>query len=489
MNSNNLLKEYDNLSKDQQIGLLQNLLLRLAQNIEGAIPIPQDHRTEVKEANPTKDEDVKLENPRQAKLEDRPEAIGVEEKKFSTKAKLHSVYSDEFKKEAVILASQLNNNRKAARDLKRKYEPEDKYQGVNETVIREWRNNRSFNQGLDWDKSHKNRSKVKDSLATRSDMEYDLLEEFKAKRKEGKPVTQDWIKSTALRLAGDPSFKASNGWFYNFKKRAKLALRVATKVVQKLSEDYSTLLLDFIEKIRLQRIELEEKKGIKIIFENLDQVPFQFDMSTGTTYDFQGAKEIKIVKTKGFKQHFTVQLLILSTGLFLPPLFVFKSRGKIPEALSKKFKNKAVLYCNKAGWVTESILLDYLDRVWLNLRINSDKEKRFLIFDKFSVHTMETVKDKLTTGESLFQHIPADCTGLVQPLDTCINKPVKDGVRTHFSRWFDNEGSKDANKTKAGYLRAPKPEQLIEWILESCDKISPTLITKAFKHCSISHDL
>ena len=83
-----------NFSEDQQIGLLQNLLLKLAQNIEGAIPIPQDHRTEVKEANLSEDEDVKLENPQQAKLEDRPEAIGVEEVKFSTKVKLHFVYSD-----------------------------------------------------------------------------------------------------------------------------------------------------------------------------------------------------------------------------------------------------------------------------------------------------------------------------------------------------------------------------------------------------------
>jgi len=114
--------------------------------------------------------------------------------------------------------------------------------------------------------------------------------------------------------------------------------------MQKLSEDYSLLAKQFMDNIRLKRSQYTEKKGIELIFGNVDQVPFEFDMSYGTTYDFTGKKEIKTLKTTGSKQRFTVQLCILANGQFLPPIFVFKSKGKIPLSLQQKFQNKALLY-------------------------------------------------------------------------------------------------------------------------------------------------
>jgi len=75
---------------------------------------------------------------------------------------------------------------------------------------------------------------------------------------------------------------------------------------------------------------------------------------------------------------------------------------------------------------------------------------------------------------------------LIQPLDTCLNKPLKDIVRSKFQLWFDKEGSKPENQTKKGYVRPPPTDLMIDWILDSCSQIPSSLIEKSFKHCSIS---
>jgi len=215
-------------------------------------------------------------------------------------------------------------------------------------------------------------------------------------------VSRNRIKSEAIILVADPMFCSSNGWFSNFSKRWRLSLRVATKVIQKLSEDYATQIIDFMSSIKQKRIEFEEKRKMKILFGNVDQVPFQ------TTYDFKGSREINLVRTTGVKQRFTVQFTILESGIFLPPLFVFKSRGQIPQKLKDKFKDKALIFSNSTGWVTESIMLDYLDQIWFNLNINVEKEKLFLIADKFSVHKMLSIQNKLKDGGSLYELIQQD---------------------------------------------------------------------------------
>ena len=98
------------------------------------------------------------------------------------------------------------------------------------------------------------------------DMEDELVELFKQKRKEGKPVSWDLIVAQAQELSGTPLFKAPKSWFANLKKRAKLSLRVGTKVIQKLSEDQTAQIWQFMHNIRKQRVDYEEKQGSKLRF-------------------------------------------------------------------------------------------------------------------------------------------------------------------------------------------------------------------------------
>jgi len=62
-------------------------------------------------------------------------------------------------------------------------------------------------------------------------------------------------------------------------------------------------------------------------------------------------------------------------------------------------------------------------------------------------------------------------------------------VRATFNDWFAKFATTKENLTPKKYIKPPKIELIVEWILACCDKISETLIKKSFKHCSINNDI
>ena len=79
--------------------------------------------------------------------------------------------------------------------------------------------------------------------------------------------------------------------------------------------------------------------------------------------------------------------------------------------------------------------------------------------------------------------------GLLQPLDCYINKPLKDHVRAIFNDQFIQSVTNKENLTPKGYIKPPKTELIVDWILTCCEKISETLIKKSFKHCWINNNM
>ena len=61
------------------------------------------------------------------------------------------------------------------------------------------------------------------------------------------------IQQKALKLSSNPSFKASIGWAQKFMKRHSLALRLKTKISQKLPDDLEEQILSFNRFVVQQR--------------------------------------------------------------------------------------------------------------------------------------------------------------------------------------------------------------------------------------------
>jgi len=93
------------------------------------------------------------------------------------------------------------------------------------------------------------------------------------------------------------------------------------------------------------------------------------------------------------------------------------------------------------------------------------------------------MKKLLNEGECLYEYIPPGATGLLQPLDTHINKDFKERMRKKFEAWYDLTGCSDSNKTAKGYLRAPSISLATTWALEAWQEVPHSLVENSFKYC------
>jgi hypothetical protein len=258
-------------------------------------------------------------------------------------------------------------------------------------------------------------------------------------------------------------------------------MRVATHVIQKLcskSGQDIQLYLSRIQQLKLENIVPQVK--LELLFGNFDEVPLQFDMVSGRTYDFQGKKEVCIQTTSGIKMRVTLLLAILSNGVILPPLFIFKTKKQISKNLIKKYANQALIFSNAKGWISDDILLLWFERVWLNLKLSAT-QKPILIFDQSRVHTSGTVSKFLKTQKICYEVISAGTTGYLQPLDMAINKPLKSYIKNKFDRWYSMFGTSEANTTQKGYRRPPSYDNLIRWTIEACEEMNEDMVINSFK--------
>lgn len=83
-------------------------------------------------------------------------------------------------------------------------------------------------------------------------MEGQLHEEFRELRRTGIKVKGWWFKTRAKQILelNDPAstFKYSEGWFTNFKRRYKISLRRPTNTAQKQPSDKEDAIVEFTDK-------------------------------------------------------------------------------------------------------------------------------------------------------------------------------------------------------------------------------------------------
>ena len=257
--------------------------------------------------------------------------------------------------------------------------------------------------------------------------------------------------------------------------------------MQKINENYVEEILEYLGFIMKKRYDIETfhtyLKKSRALIANMDEVPVYFDMTRGTTYHFRGEKNIHVIKTLGHKKRCTVVLCVLDDGRKLPPFVIYKSSSDTSYFSGMGSNNRLVVRNNANGWITESMMIVWLERVFLLSGVSKD-QIRYLIMDKCSVHEKATIKKRLEAESVLCDYIPGGCTSFLQLLDVCINKPFKDRLREKFEEWFGIKGFTEENRTGKGYLKAPSYEIMNVWIQEAWTLVPEDLVRKSFKYCS-----
>ena len=168
---------------------------------------------------------------------------------------------------------------------------------------------------------------------------------------------------------------------------------------------------------------------------NMDQTPLPFEFLRGRTYDFKGKKTVWVrsLRSSWVKRQATLMITACADGVLrLKPLIIFRgddSSQSYDEERTCYDKRVRVIFNSKA-YSNEEVTLDWIHQDLLPA-ITSDgdiSDPRLLALDVFAGQKTATVLHTFRSNKIVSAFIPEGCTGLVQPMDTSINKILKEQI-------------------------------------------------------------
>ena len=120
--------------------------------------------------------------------------------------------------------------------------------------------------------------------------------------------------------------------------------------------------------------------------------------------------------------------------------------------------------------------IKWINKVWVRRLGSLLKHKSLLIWDMFKSHLCENIKATIKRCNGL--------TSIIQPLDVCLNKPFKDGLRQCWNEWMVSGGH---TFTDVGNMHAASLTTICEWVVKSWKNMSVESVQKLFKKCGISN--
>ena len=119
-------------------------------------------------------------------------------------------------------------------------------------------------------------------------------------------------------------------------------------------------------------------------------------------------------------------------------------------------------------WIT-LVLKPYIDTV-------PDGVRPILFLDSYCCHLMASVVNVIEAMGVQVEHIPGGCTGLCQPIDVGIGKPLKNRVRNMWEDWMVKQGGETLRFTP------PSRQAIADWVLEATNDLSLDIINNSWRH-------
>jgi hypothetical protein len=257
-------------------------------------------------------------------------------------------------------------------------------------------------------------------------------------------------------------------------KRKGLSLRRRKTLCQKLPEDFTDNVINFLRHVIRMR---EEHSYLLSQIGNADQTLLFFYMPRNTSVEKQGLLSVTIKTTGAEKQRCTIMLAATADGDKLTPYLIFK-RKTLPK---EKFPPGIHVRVQEKGWMDQDLVKDWVDKVWDRRPGALRRQQAMLVLDSFRDHLNEDVKKKLQRGRTDMVVIPGGVTSILQPLD----KPFKESLRRFYGELMAEGNHRYARwKNKAATL-----ETMCSWILRVWDCILSDVIVKMLKKAGISNAL
>lgn len=202
-----------------------------------------------------------------------------------------------------------------------------------------------------------------------------VSQKFKEAREEGKPVRGFMIKAWAIaeaRELGLTTFKASNHWLTDFKRKYGIRSRKVTKVTSSQEQISSTITMRLIDEFRNKLMRWRRHFKSKFIW-NMDQTSVNYEQSTDRTLSFVGERDTYLHAGSKLKQthSYTSQITISRSGRLVgklllclqEPTGVFGPRvGPKVHELESEYGN-IVVFASRSGKMTSELNQHWVSQV------------------------------------------------------------------------------------------------------------------------------
>lgn len=375
--------------------------------------------------------------------------------------KRHRSYTASFKLN-VIFRAEIIGNRAAGREF-----------AVDERCVRRWRSEKEEIKKMPHLKRARRGGKSNWPI-----LEENLAQWVKEQRKKGLAISTIKLRLQAKLMARDMNLNNFQGgpcWCFRFMKRYQICVRSKTTVGQQLPADWQEKKCAFIEFVKDS---IEKKKFLLSQVINMDETPLTFDCPPSRTIDQIGVKAVPVLTTGHEKTSFTCVLACAANGDKLKPLVIFK-RKTLPKG---DFPSDVIVSANEKGWMCESVMIEWLEKVWQRRKGSFFNSKGLLIMDSMRSHLLDSVKRRCEKLSADIAVIPAGLTKVLQPLDLCVNKCFKAEIRKRWESWM-SEGLH--SYTKSGKMRRASYEEVLKWVSSAWESVKTTAIISGFQEAGI----
>ena len=290
-------------------------------------------------------------------------------------------------------------------------------------------------------------------------------------RKEGMAISMNMAVIKAQQLDPEVRRKSASARYACIRRRMRshsLVMRAKTHDAQRPPGEVIQDAKYFMEDIR-PIVATRNKKYVL----NMDQTPVFFSMVPRTTLQPQGSRSVNVWSSSGSTIRCTVAVTVTAAGEYLTPLIVFKGteNGRINRELST-YQTDCFYATQERAWMDERVMLQWVEQVlkpWASEV--PEGEVPYLLLDSYKCHLMTSVVSAIQKLGIEVEHIPGGLTGLVQPVDVGINKPLKNRIR---SMWEEYMLENLAVKTKP-----PTRQKVVDWCLDSLAALGENIIKSA----------
>ena len=178
---------------------------------------------------------------------------------------------------------------------------------------------------------------------------------------------------------------------------------------------------------------------------NFDKTPIPFEYIDKKTYNMKGAKTVttKTDCSGQDKQQATVVLYIFADRIpRIRPKLIFHRKAtnkdsKIEERESHLYHKGVTVYFNSTVYNNKELTIQQIDSELIPSLQPVAQNEVLLALDAATFHKTPEILQKLRDNHIITALVPPGCTGLLQPLDTAVNKLFKELLQEQTELYTD----------------------------------------------------